>query len=576
MDILKGTRDYKNINLLKARDYSYHQARKMTWLIVTLAIIPLLYTILSNITGFRLTTYLHLDDLINERLMGTVLSAAVYSTTLFLTEKVRLYKLISNDFREMYDCRVFSLPFNNYVASERSEQEISLHAKDWKDSELYQVWYGENFSSNHNRNVLVCQADNISYAAFLYKKLNNWLHGIGSLMLLFLFILFIYLGDIERIFFDVIIPAFTLFTLIFKVTYKSSVIQKDYMKILGQLREDVNKENFDLIYLRMLQDKIFTTRSNDIITPRFIREKLLGENNEYKSFLYKFKDEILGKDTTSLTHADEIPVYSIDHQGDYTIGELQKKLLNMIKAVDTICSKNGIEYILDGGSLLGAVRHKGFIPWDDDIDIAIKYEDLDRFHAVLLNKLPANYSIQSFFDDPNYSPVMPKFRIRMEGTEVVEKLHNASSNFSKKGIFIDVYTLDYSLKYTFIDKLYRLTVMLPIYQVLTRLDVKLKGKYSLSALKRCYLFLETFYSKLPKNKQLISYSPSYLYKPLKPGPYYEYEKTFAHITMLPFETEMLPAPGDPDNVLTMCYGKEYMIPNKTYMTVLQHLKAIKL
>ncbi|MBT2692583.1 S-4TM family putative pore-forming effector [Bacillus sp. ISL-55] len=576
MEILKKTRDFKNITLLKARDRSYHQARKLTWLVIMLAIIPIFYSIISNITGFRLTTYLHLDDFLNERIMGTILSGLVYSTTLFLSEKVRLYKLISNDFREMYDCRVFSLPFNNYIAYERQEQEIAHHARNWRESELYQVWYGERFSSNHNRNVLVCQADNISYAAFLYRKLNNLLIGISSALLMVLFALFIFMVNIEQIFFDVIIPSFTIFTLIFKVTYKSSVIQKDYLKILGQLREDVNKEDFDLIYLRMLQDKIFSIRSNDIITPRFIRDKLLGENNEYKSFLYKFKDDIFGEDIKSPIHANEIPLYAIDQQRDYKIGDLQTKLLHMMKDVDTICNKHGMKYVLDGGSLLGAVRHKGFIPWDDDIDIAIKYEDLNDFYSVMKENLSPNYSIQSFIDDPYYSPVMPKFRIRMEGTEVLEKLYNASTNFKKKGIFIDVYTLDYSLKYTAVDKLFRLAVMLPVYKILTRMDVTFKGKLKLMALKKFYLLLETFYSKLPKNKQLISYSPSYLYKPLKPGPYYELDKTFSRIIKLPFETIMLPAPSDPDHVLKSCYGNNYMIPNKTYMTVLQHLKAVNL
>ncbi|MCM3667334.1 S-4TM family putative pore-forming effector [Mesobacillus subterraneus] len=483
MHILKRTRDYNNINLLKARDHSYHQARKLTWLVITLAIIPVFYSIFSNITGIKLTTYLHLDNFLNERLMGTILSAIVYSTTLVLSNKIRLLKVISNDFREMYDCNVFSLPFNKYIASEREEPEIAYHANGWKVSGLYQVWYGETFSGNHNRNVLVCQADNISYAAFLYKKLNKLLISTSFILLLVLTILFLYLGNLDRIFFEVIIPAFTIFTLIFKVTYKSSEIQKDYMKILEQLREDVNKRDFDLIYLRMLQDKIFFTRSNDIITPRFIREKLLGENNEYKSFLNKFKDDIFGNDVNRLTLAHEIPIYSIDRQGEYTIGELHNKLLIMMKDVDTICSTNELEYILDGGSLLGAVRHRGFIPWDDDIDIAIKYEDLNQFYSVMQANLPPNFSIQSFFDDPYYSPVMPKFRIRMEGTEVIEKLHNASQNFTKKGIFIDVYTLDYSLKFKFLDKLYRLTVMLPIYQLLTRLDVMYKGKYKLLALK---------------------------------------------------------------------------------------------
>ena len=68
--------------------------------------------------------------------------------------------------------------------------------------------------------------------------------------------------------------------------------------------------------------------------------------------------------------------------------ECQLKQLGILEVIDGICRKHGIDYWLEGGTLLGAVRHGGFIPWDDDIDIAMKQADLRRFCQVAPDELP--------------------------------------------------------------------------------------------------------------------------------------------------------------------------------------------
>lgn len=117
---------------------------------------------------------------------------------------------------------------------------------------------------------------------------------------------------------------------------------------------------------------------------------------------------------------------------------MQLLQLDMLKEVDRVCRKNNIGYVLVGGSLLGAVRHKGYIPWDDDADVALLREDYDRFKEHMDELDPKICYFQDHDTDPEYRWGYGK--LRRTGTKHVRVGQEHLK--CKTGIFIDVFPLD--------------------------------------------------------------------------------------------------------------------------------------
>lgn len=117
---------------------------------------------------------------------------------------------------------------------------------------------------------------------------------------------------------------------------------------------------------------------------------------------------------------------------------LQAKMLEMIKYIDKICRTNNIEYYLLYGSALGAVRHEGFIPWDDDFDIGMTYENYKRFIDVCDNCLDKEkYFLQSMDSDPNYYLSFIKLR---DITTTLVEISNKDKNIVY-GVYIDIFPI---------------------------------------------------------------------------------------------------------------------------------------
>lgn len=101
------------------------------------------------------------------------------------------------------------------------------------------------------------------------------------------------------------------------------------------------------------------------------------------------------------------------------IKELQAVELEMLKAVAQICDENDIAYFLDSGTLLGAIRHEGFIPWDDDIDICMDVKNYRKFLKAAPKLLPEKYFLQNCHTDPRVAIRWSK--IRVNNTATIER-----------------------------------------------------------------------------------------------------------------------------------------------------------
>lgn len=131
--------------------------------------------------------------------------------------------------------------------------------------------------------------------------------------------------------------------------------------------------------------------------------------------------------------------------------KMQLLQLDILKEVDRICRKHGIMYSLCGGTLLGAVRHQGFIPWDDDVDITMLRKDYDTFFKVCKTELGTKYYAQSLETDPDYRWAYG--RILLNGTRFVRC--NQEHLKARTGIFIDIIPCDSLSDNLFIRRLQR-------------------------------------------------------------------------------------------------------------------------
>ncbi len=118
------------------------------------------------------------------------------------------------------------------------------------------------------------------------------------------------------------------------------------------------------------------------------------------------------------------------------LNEVKGIELDILKSIDNFCATNNIKYFLDSGTLIGAVRHKGFIPWDDDVDISMPRKDYEMFVSSF-NELNSKYKVLSFNNNSKY--VYPFAKVVDTSTRLIEE---DVIDIPDLGVYIDVFPID--------------------------------------------------------------------------------------------------------------------------------------
>jgi lipopolysaccharide cholinephosphotransferase len=241
--------------------------------------------------------------------------------------------------------------------------------------------------------------------------------------------------------------------------------------------------------------------------------------------------------------------------------------LEMALEVKRICKKHNIKYIIIAGTLLGAVRHKGFIPWDDDLDIGMVRSEYERFIEICKKELKDGYFLQTWESDSGFAS--PIAKIRKNGTRFVEK--NSSAASLHKGIYIDIFPFDNIPTGRLKQLIQNSSTYILKRMLLIRMNYKVwqDNEFVKSILYKALKVLSSILSvnqiKKILNKNMTAHNNHYSEKVVTFGGSYGYKKEsikkewLDNLKEIDFENEKLSAPANYIEYLTYFYG-DFMTP----------------
>ena len=250
-----------------------------------------------------------------------------------------------------------------------------------------------------------------------------------------------------------------------------------------------------------------------------------------------------------------------------TLKEHQDIIYELIYVLDDFCKKNNISYFLAYGTLLGAVRHHGIIPWDDDADLMMKREEYERFQKLIISAPPEGYEAYSIYNTPGY--YYPFIKFGKKNTLLVEPFGYVPAK--GLGINIDVFPIDgcpgqnrhQACQYAHLfapvyqDRLYK------YFKKWGRMTKKEKIKCLLRADLRIPFIRRLYFKHLYKKSARYSLKDTTFFADLTwsfaPDNDVHANTLIKELISVPFGEKLLPIPSGYDTILREEYG-DYMTP----------------
>ncbi len=247
------------------------------------------------------------------------------------------------------------------------------------------------------------------------------------------------------------------------------------------------------------------------------------------------------------------------------LNHLQKTLLMMLKDIMEVCEEKGIKYYAYSGTALGAVRHDGFIPWDDDIDIFMTREDYEKFEKVIKERSD-KYKFVTIENTDDYFLLFSK--VMLKGTKFREWWAN-QVNFNP-GIAVDIFPLE-KLPMNNIKRFIHLKRIRILNRLISVSILRYEGypKFQQIPVNIVHYFLKTFHitPNFLKNKclKLIKKyentdSTIYANVTAHPKPHIFYKDELEPSKKVKFETIEIPLPNGNDRILKMIFGNYMELP----------------
>lgn len=241
-----------------------------------------------------------------------------------------------------------------------------------------------------------------------------------------------------------------------------------------------------------------------------------------------------------------------------TLQEHQKALYFLLCEFDRVCKKLDISYLLFAGTLLGAVRHQGFIPWDDDLDVLMHRKDYER----LLQEAPEVLDTQAFYLQGEFGSHWPMFfsKLRLNGTTCLEKYHPKDPEIHQ-GVYMDIFPCDNAYGSGLGRK-----IQFACSKVVIAKSLDAEGYYTKSKKKKIFMFLCRLLPKKPFHRIVRGPKKTGRYVHCFLGGASQFSRSIFPASVLeekiqlPFGEGEFSAPKQYDKILSTLYGDYMTLP----------------